>query len=153
MSKSKANRIIDLVEEAQYGTLGEIRKLERKLGIPPADMSQIPDMYDYLSELQDKAKAAGLPYKIGTKEDLWPASQPGPGDGAKTQLMPEQGSKEWQIQTKNGMQMGNFKAVTPQGALEVMAKSKGYPGFREMNKALNLPGKYVVIDGFRIVLD
>ena len=52
-------------------------------------------MYDYLSELEDKAKAKGVFYKVGSKEeDLWPASQPGPGVGAQTQLMPERKCKE-----------------------------------------------------------
>jgi hypothetical protein len=87
---SKSSKFLEAVKE--YGDAGRVRDLERKLNIPPAVLignPEIPDLYDYLDKLIQMAKDKGISYKVGAKEDLWPASQPGPGDTAKTQLTPQ----------------------------------------------------------------
>jgi len=87
---SKSSKFLEAVKE--YGDAGRVRDLEKKLGIPPAELignPEIPELYDYLNKLIQMAKERGISYKVGAKEDLWPASQPGAGDGAKTQLTPQ----------------------------------------------------------------
>ena len=104
----KAKDFLEVVKDFTYGTAGEIRKLEKKLGIAPADLDSIPDLYDYLAELKAKASAAGISHKIGAKEDLWHAGQPGVGTSAQVQSMPEQ---QRYIATKQNMMKGYWKVM------------------------------------------
>jgi len=58
---SKAGNLIEQMKG--WGTAGEIRRFEKALGIEPVDLQSIPDIYDYLDELRDKASSKGLDVK------------------------------------------------------------------------------------------
>ena len=93
-------------------------------------------------------------WKKSHHEDLWPASKPGfsPGISATTQLIPEQGVKDWRIQSKMGTVFGEFKGVTPTGALNAWAKTRGYQSFDAMKKD-GLAKSFEVMQGFRIIVE
>ena len=65
---SLAKDFLETVKNYNYGTNKHIRDLEKKLGLPPKDLEEIPELYDYLEELIQLAKEKGISYKIGAKE-------------------------------------------------------------------------------------
>ena len=154
---NRAQKIMEIVKEPIGGTAKRIRELERSLGIDPADLEAIEDIYDYFDELKEieknkKCSPNDRKNKESHHEDLWPASQPGFGDGAKTQLIPEQGGKTWRVQSKMGSVYGEFKAVTATGALNAWAKTRGYQSFDAMKKD-GLAKSFEVMQGFRIIVE
>ena len=59
--------------------------------------------------------------------------------------------KQWQIQGTSGIVFGISEAGGPKGALEALAKQKGFKTYEEWCSWMGLPAKFQVIESHIII--